>query len=183
MRYQIIIADPPWDYKGQTQHAGKKSSNTGGAALHYRTMSVADMLRTIDTQSFADKDCLLFMWATWPHLDQAIQLGHGWGFRYVHTPFLWDKGKLNPGFYTMTQTEPVLCFKRGKIPQPRGSRNERQVVRWPRGRHSEKPREVQDRIARMFPTQRKLEMFARERYAGWDAWGDEITDNIGASDE
>lgn len=182
VKYDIIIADPPWDYEGQTQHAGRKSSNTGGAARHYRTMKVDRMLAEIHLAPIAADDCLLFMWATWPHLDQALRLGTGWGFQYVHTPFIWDKERLNPGFYTMTQTEPVLCFKRGRIPQPRGSRNERQVIRSPRGRHSEKPREVQDRIARMFPTQRKLEMFAREVYAGWDAWGDEVKSPTGEGD-
>lgn len=102
------------------------------------------------------------------------QLGHGWGFKYVHTPFIWNKLRTNPGFYTLTQTEPVLCFKRGRIPQPRGLRNERQLVEVQRTRHSEKPREVQDRITRMFPHHRKLEMFARQPYAGWDAWGNEV---------
>jgi N6-adenosine-specific RNA methylase IME4 len=172
--YEIILCDPPWDYKGQTQHAGAKSSSTGGAAVHYPTMTVADMIKTIDVLSFAADDCLLFMWATWPHLDQAITLGHGWGFRYVHTPFVWDKVRLNPGYYTMTQTEPVLCFKRGKIPRPRGARNVKQLVRRPREKHSQKPVEVNRRIELMFPTQRKLEMFARRRVEGWDAWGNEI---------
>jgi N6-adenosine-specific RNA methylase IME4 len=78
----------------------------------------------------------------------------------------------------MTQTEPVLCFKKGKIPQPRGTRNERQVVEAMRGRHSEKPREVQERITRMFPSQRKLEMFARESYPGWDCWGNEVSSTV-----
>ena len=83
----------------------------------------------------------------------------------------------------MTQTEPVLCFKRGKIPQPRGTRNERQVVDWPRSKHSEKPREVQDRINRMFPSQKKLEMFARESYLGWDCWGNQVDSTFDPSNQ
>lgn len=175
MKYDIIICDPPWDYGGQTQHGGKGNPDSGGALKHYPTMKLVDMINSIRPIEWAADDCLLFMWSSWPHLDQAIKLGEGWGFRYVHTPFIWHKQRTNPGFYTMTQTEPVLCFKRGRIPQPRGTRNERQVVEALRGRHSEKPREVQDRITRMFPTQNKLEMFAREAYPGWDAWGNEIT--------
>lgn len=176
MKYQIIICDPPWDYGGQTQHGGRGKCDSGSALKHYPTMPTEQMITEFRPllDEWADDDCLLFMWATYPHLDQAIRLGEGWGFRYVHTPFIWNKLKTNPGFYTMTQTEPVLCFKRGRIPQPRGTRNERQIVEWQRGRHSEKPREVQDRITRMFPTQNKLEMFAREPYTGWDAWGNEV---------
>lgn len=172
--YSIIICDPPWDYAGQLQHGGVGAGDSGGALKHYPTMRLQDMIDTIDPAAWAADDCLLFMWSTWPHLDQALTLGQAWGFAYVHTPFIWVKDRVNPGYYTMTSTEPVLCFKRGRIPQPRGSRNQRQVVEVARGRHSEKPREVQARIDLMWPTQRKLEMFARSAYPGWDAWGNEI---------
>lgn len=175
-KYQIICADPPWDYGGQKQHGGAGNPDSGGAIKHYPTMKTADMIPAFkdQVQAWADSDCLLFMWATWPHLNQAIQLGEGWGFKYVHTPFIWHKMKTNPGFYTMTQTEPVLCFKQGRIPQPRGTRNERQVIEEMRTRHSAKPQELYTRIERMFPTQNKMEMFARIQRQGWDCWGNEV---------
>ena len=175
-KYSIICADPPWDYGGQTQHAGTKSSDTGGAIGHYPTMKTTDMITTFRPliDSWCEEDCLLFMWTTWPHLNQAICLGEGWGFKYVHTPFVWNKMKTNPGFYTMTQTEPVLCFKRGKIPQPRGTRNERQLIDEMRTKHSAKPQECYTRIERMFPTQKKMEMFARTQRPGWDSFGNEV---------
>ena len=172
--YEIILADPPWDYGGQTQHGGAGNVDSGSALAHYPTMTVEEMIAEIPLGSWADRDCLLFMWSTWPHLDQAITLGQGWGFDYVHTPFIWNKCAVNPGFYTMTETEPVLCFKRGKIPQPRGTRNEHQLITTPRGRHSAKPVEVKLAIDRMFPTQKKLEVFAREPQRGWAVWGNEI---------
>lgn len=175
-KYQIICCDPPWDYGGQTQHNGAKGSDTGGAIKHYPTMKTVDMITEFRPllDSWSDDNCLLFMWTTWPHLDQAISLGTGWGFKYVHTPFVWNKMKVNPGFYTMTQTEPVLCFKRGKIPQPRGSRNERQLIEEMRTKHSAKPQECYTRIERMFPTQNKMEMFARIQRQGWDRFGNEV---------
>ena len=43
-----------------------------------------------------------------------------------------------------------------------------------RGKHSEKPETVIDGITKMFPTQRKIELFARKNYIGWDNWGLEI---------
>ena len=175
-KYGIICMDPPWEYGGQTQHNGKGGKDTGSAARHYPTMKTKDMITEFKAiiEEWADDDCLIFMWATWPHLDQAIELGKGFGFKYVHTPFIWDKMAVNPGFYTMTQTEPVLCFKKGKIPRPRGSRNQRQLVQVKRTRHSEKPQEVYDRIELMFPEQNKIEMFARKERPGWDCWGNEI---------
>ena len=74
----------------------------------------------------------------------------------------------------MTQIETCYVAKRGTIPKPRGSRNERQFVTELRGKHSAKPSEVRERITRMFPKQSKIELFARKRATGWDSWGDEL---------
>ena len=114
------------------------------------------------------------MWATSPHLDQAIDLLKSWGFSWATVGFVWDKKKVNPGFYTMSQCEICLIGKKGKIPSPRGARNIRQLVRVERTRHSEKPDEVRSRIVKMFPTQNKIELFARKKAKGWDSWGNEV---------
>jgi len=44
-------------------------------------------------------------------------------------------------------------------------------VRIPRTEHSVKPIEVLHDIEKMFPTQRKIELFARHRPEGWTVWG------------
>ena len=170
-RFDILYADPPWDYKGQLQHAGAGSGDTGGAARHYGAVRL-DTLKTLDVPAIAAADSLLFLWATNPHLDQAIELGKAWGFAWATVAFVWDKLRVNPGFYTMSQCELCLAFKRGRIPAPRGARNVRQLVRARRGPHSRKPDEVRRRIEEMFPALRKIELFARGAHAeGWAAWG------------
>lgn len=168
--YQIIYADPPWDYRGQLQHAGPGSADTGGAIRHYPTVTLSD-LKELPISEIADDDCLLFLWATNPHLDQAIELGKSWGFSWATVAFVWDKVRVNPGFYTLSQCELCLVFKRGKIPRPRGARNVRQLVSAKRGPHSVKPAEVRERIQKMFPQQHKIELFARRKTEGWTAWG------------
>lgn len=172
-KYGIIYADPPWDYKGQTQHAGPSSGSTGGAAVHYPTIKLKD-LKSLPIQQICEDNCLLFLWATSPHLDQAIELGKAWGFSWATVGFVWDKKRVNPGFYTMSQCELCLIFKKGKIPSPRGDRSIRQYLLKERTGHSEKPHEVRERIAKMFPEQTKIELFAREEWDGWDCWGNEI---------
>jgi len=173
-RFGIIYADPPWDYKGQLQHAGPGSGDSGGAVRHYPTVKLDDLKR-LDVAGIAAADSLLFMWATSPHLDQAIALGKTWGFAWATVAFVWDKQRVNPGFYTMSQCELCLVFKRGKIPMPRGARNVRQLVSEPRAEHSRKPIEVRRRIEAMFPEQRKIELFARDQAApGWNVWGAEV---------
>ncbi|HIB83315.1 MAG TPA: hypothetical protein EYO59_01575 [Chromatiaceae bacterium] len=72
----------------------------------------------------------------------------------------------------MSQCELCLIFKKGKIPQPRGSRNIEQLVRELRGTHSTKPDEVAERIDKMFPNQSKVELFSRRTRPGWASWGD-----------
>ena len=168
--FEVLYADPPWDYQGQLQHSGPGGKDTGGATRHYPTVRTRDMAQW-PVAKISAENALLFLWATSPHLDQAIDLGKSWGFKWATVAFVWDKARVNPGFYTMSQCELCLVFRRGKIPAPRGARNIRQLIWAPRGRHSEKPDEVRDRIAAMFPKQRKIELFARKKIVGWTAWG------------
>jgi N6-adenosine-specific RNA methylase IME4 len=170
--YAILYADPPWEY-GNVQHSGKGNPTTGGAGEHYPTMTLEE-LKALDVEGACAEDALLFMWTSSPHLPQAVALMSAWSFEYVTVAFVWDKQRVNPGYYTMSQVELCLVGKRGRIPQPRGARNVRQFVSELRGEHSEKPEEVRRRIEEMFPTQRKLELFARKEVPGWDCWGNEV---------
>lgn len=185
-RYQIIYADPPWDYGGKMQYdkTTMKGQNVGfekkifisSASFKYPTLKLKQ-LEELNVNAIAADDCILFMWTTGPQFANAIELGKAWGFAYKTVAFVWDKMAHNPGRYTLSQTEFVLAFKKGRFPQPRGARNIRQMVSVPRGKHSEKPLEVIDGITKMFPKQEKIELFARNNFIGWDNWGLEIPDS------
>lgn len=174
-KFAIIYADPPWDYKGQLQHAGAGNGDSGGAICHYPTVTLTQLMQ-LPVDNIAEDDSLLFLWSTSPHLDQAIDLGKAWGFSWATVAFVWNKVRVNPGFYTLSQCELCLVFKKGKIPSPRGARNIRQLVEAKRQDHSRKPEEVRKRIDAMFPTQRKIELFARRYISGWQAWGLQAND-------
>jgi N6-adenosine-specific RNA methylase IME4 len=132
-------------------------------------------LKALNVKALADASgCLLFMWTSSPHLPQALELMKAWGFDYKTIAFVWEKQKTNPGYYTMSQVEICIVGKRGTIPKNRGSRNERQFLSEMRGRHSAKPAEIRNRITRMFPQHKKVELFARESTEGWAVWGNEI---------
>ena len=179
-KYDIIYADPPWDYGGKMQFdkssksADKidlnKSIFISAANFKSPTVKIKD-LKKMPVYEIAKDDCLLFMWVTNPHLAQGIELGKAWGFEYKTIAFVWDKMVHNPGQYTMSYCELCLVFKRGRIPRPRGARNVKQLVRVPRTKHSEKPLAVLEGIEKMFPTQQKIELFARDKPDGWDVWG------------
>ena len=171
-KYDIIYADPPWDYKGQKQHKGKGKGNSGGAMGHFSTLKLPH-LKTLPVDEISSDNSLLFMWITSPHLDQGIDLLKSWGFEWATVAFVWNKVRVNPGFYTMSQCELCVVGKKGKIPNPRGARNVRQYIEEMRGSHSAKPMEVRERIEEMFPAQTKLELFARGGKLGWTSWGRE----------
>lgn len=183
-RYQVIYTDPPWRYeRGGVQ-----------GAIEYPTMTdmeLAAMRPQIDT--WADEDCVLFMWGTWPRLDWAMELIPAWGFEFVTLGFMWVKTKseyhpgqllmacprledlcyMGLGFHARGNTEFCLLAKRGK-PGIFAERNIPQLVFEPRREHSRKPDEVRRRIEIAYPEAARLEMFARERAPGWDAWGNEV---------
>ena len=179
-RYDIIYADPPWDYGGKMQF--DKSSKSAAeidlgkkifisaANFKYPTVKTKD-LKKIPIDEIANDDCLLFMWVTNPHLAQGIELGNAWGFEYKTVAFVRNKMVHNPGQYTMSYCELCLVFKRGRIPRPRGARNIKQLVEEKRTKHSKKPKVILENIDKMFPSQSKIELFAREKPEGWDVWG------------
>lgn len=190
-RFDIIYADPPLDYGGKMQFdkSAIKSENEGftrdifisSASFKYPTVKLQH-LKELDVPSISADDCLLFMWITGPQLAHAIELGQAWGFEYKTVAFVWDKQVHNPGRYTLSQTEFCLVFKHGRIPTPRGARNVRQLVSEHRGAHSEKPQAVIAGISAMFPCQRKIELFARRSFEGWESWGLESPPSDGKSD-
>lgn len=175
--YQVIYADPPWNYGGHTQHTDGAFKEGMSAIDHYNTMTLND-LKNLNVKSICDNDCLLFLWTSSPHLEQAIDLMKSWGFKYMTIAFVWDKQKTNPGYYTLSQIEICIVGKKGKIPTPRGSRKERQFLSEMRTTHSTKPEEIRRRINRMFPTQKKLELFARQKTEGWDVFGNQVEGSI-----
>ena len=88
-----------------------------------------------------------------------------------------DAGLLTPSLHwgmgqsTRANTEPCLLGVRGRL--GREDAGVHQVVMSPLRSHSEKPPEVRDRIVRLLGDRRRVELFARHRVDGWDAWGDE----------
>ena len=174
-KYNIIYADPPWEYKQkqmnfQNYDKGKKYSND--VTEHYPTMSIKE-LKELPISRISGDDCLLYMWVTSPNLDVAIELGISWGFEFKTVAFVWDKQRTNYGFYTLSQCEMCLVFKKGRIPK-RLVTNVRQFLSEKLGRHSEKPKEIRDRIDDMYSYLPRIELFARQYADGWDCWGNEV---------
>ena len=126
----------------------------------------------------ADEDCVLFMWATYPKLREALNVINAWGFTYKSIGFQWIKQNRSGngyffglGRWTRGNTEPCLIAVKGK-PQ-RVSKSVGQLVFSPLRRHSQKPDEVRDRIVELMGDLPRIELFARTAAKGWDCWGNE----------
>lgn len=180
-KYQVLYADPPWNYRGQVQHGGADKGFTSGASSFYPILTIKDLFGMADTiKGMSDPNgSLLYLWYSPPILEDAMALMKAWGFKYKTTAFVWEKKRLNPGHYTMSQTEMVLVGSKKKVPTPRGARNVHQFLSAARTTHSSKPLEIRDRITEMHPFQEKVELFSRfdQKKATdpkWDDWGKDL---------
>lgn len=182
-KYGVILADPPWSY--QTWSA----KGTGRSAeQHYPTQS-ADWIASLPVGELAAADCALFLWATWPTLLDALRCVESWGFAYKTCAFLWTKlaraqansfapkYHIGLGHWSRANTEPCLLATRGH--PHRKAKDVRQLIVAPVRRHSQKPDEQHDRIERLVDGP-YIELFARQRREGWDGWGLDYPDALGA---
>ena len=173
-KYSIIYADPPWSY----QNRGTRAA----ASKHYDTMTIEDIKRMgvgAAGGGIANEDCVLFMWATFPMLREALDVIEAWGFSYKTVAFNWVKQNRNGtgifmglGNWTRSNSEICLLATKGKPKRISGS--VRSIVLSPLQQHSRKPAEIRDRIVELMGDLPRIELFARETAPGWDSWGNEV---------
>ncbi len=177
-QYSVILIDPPWRF----QHWSGKGTERA-AENHYNTLS-NDEIAALPLSDLASDDCVLFVWAVWPKLEEIMPMFAGWGFQYKTCAFCWAKAdntqpdlwqeELRPavgmGYWTRANTEPCLLATRGK--PKRLNADVRQGIIAPRREHSRKPDGVHERIERLVAGP-YLELFARQQRPGWDCWGNE----------
>ncbi len=173
-KYQIIYADPPWRYQD-------KNCN-GACATHYETLTI-DKICSLPIDNITDENCILFLWATYPLLPEALKVIQAWGFKYKSIGFQWvklNKKNLKPFFglgrWTRGNTEPCLIATKGK--PTRIAKNIFQLIMSPIRGHSQKPNMVKDNIIKLMGDLPRIELFAREKTPGWDVWGNEVESDI-----
>lgn len=180
-KYGVIYADPPWEYR----QSGSKKNSRGMAKQHYNTMSTDEICR-LPVREMATDDCVLFMWATFPNIEEALKVMRAWGFEYKTAAFVWVKKnrKSNSNFWGMgayTRANAEVCLlgisKGTKAKQVVKSNAVHQIIESPIEEHSKKPAETRERIEKLLGTRErvhKIELFARQTVEGWDCWGNEV---------
>jgi N6-adenosine-specific RNA methylase IME4/ParB-like chromosome segregation protein Spo0J len=166
-RWPLILADPPWDYE-----AWNPGSTHTHPSNHYPVMSIPE-IRELRVADLAADDCVLFLWATVPHLADTFDVISAWGFAYK-SGLVWDKERAGTGFWVLGQHEHLLICTRGNPPLPPLSAVPKSVIRERKREHSRKPEASYRIIEAMYPDLPKLELFARSRREGWSTWGNEV---------
>ena len=79
---------------------------------------------------------------------------------------------LRAGYWTRGNAEICLLAKRGK--PKRHSAAVHQFIISPIEQHSKKPDVTRDKIVELAGDLPRVELFARQKCPGWDAWGNEV---------
>lgn len=181
-KYNIIYADPPWRYNDRKCN--------GACEHHYNTMKLEDICN-LPINEISAENCILFLWTTYPMLQEALMVINSWGFKYKTIGFQWiktNKSIKDPlficknnfffglGRWTRGNTEPCLIAVKGK--PKRINNNISQLIIEPLGEHSAKPEIVKNKIIELVGDLPRVELFARRKTQGWDCWGNEIENDI-----
>ena len=176
-KYGIIYADPPWHYRVYSKKGAGRSAES-----HYPTMTIEE-IQALPVSELADKDCALFMWITFPLLKESLSVLSAWGFKFKTIAFVWIKQNRKSdslfwgiGYWTRANAEFCVLATKGK--PKRMAKNVHQVIVSHIEEHSKKPDEARRRIVRLMGDLPRIELFARQKSAGWDVWGNEVESDI-----
>ena len=146
-KYSIIYADPPWPYRnmGNIQATAKE---------HYNTIKQED-IEALPISEIAEDNSILFLWATFPKIQEALDTIKAWGFEYKTVGFNWIKKNKNGGnffgvgWYTKSNAEVCLIGVKGK--SPKISNKISSIIETKRSKHSRKPDIVRKKIVESNP--------------------------------
>lgn len=176
MKYQLIYADPAWIYRDKA-NAGKRG------AFHKYSLMTLERICALPIRELAAENCVLVMWWVGPQPREALQVVDAWGFTLKNmTGFSWEKmtktGKraFGMGHWTRGNVENCLIATKGK--PKRANAGVSQYVPALLREHSRKPDQVRDACVRLCGDVPRLDLFARQRHPGWDAWGDQVKGGI-----
>jgi len=173
-KYNVIYADPPWEYGDKCEDGGVQSE---GVERKYPILSIEQLCGYADNkgkkiQECFAKDAVLFLWVTSPLLEECFEVIKAWGFKYKAS-FVWDKVKHNMGHYNSVRHEFLLICIKGSFP-PQNKKLYDSVVSIERSKHSEKPEKFRKIIISMYSKGKYLELFARKKVENWVCYGDEL---------
>lgn len=172
--YSTILIDPPWRFQNRTGKVAPEHRR-----LHrYETLSFEE-IGDLPVAQYANEKSHLYMWCPNALLPEGLAIMKEWGFKYK-TNIVWYKVRKDGGpdgrgvgFYFRNVTELLLFGIRGSIRTLQPGRRQVNIISSRKEEHSRKPQQSYRVIEECSPGP-YLELFARERVAGWTQWGDQV---------
>ena len=169
--WRTVVVDPPWRPTMSIVNGGASKASP---QHHYDTLTLGEIIELRPTLAMQSH---LYVWCLSQHVDWGFEVARAWGTEPI-TLFTWKKPGLGAGRFRCNTEHVVVARKGNRIGNPFGQGGRCQqamggtLFEWPRGRHSEKPKEFFDLVERLSPSPR-LEMYARAPRNGWAVWGKE----------
>lgn len=167
-KYSIIYADPPWDQK----RGPDWNSNGPSNPLPYNTMNIDEII-AMPVRNIASSNAHLYLWVTNKYIRESYDVAKAWGFS-PSCMLTWCKPRhgIGIGGTFVQTTEHMLFCRRGTLKAAR--RLDTTWFEHKRLKHSEKPSMFREMIVNISGDLPRIELFARQRHPGWDAWGNEV---------
>lgn len=172
--YATILADPPWQFQNRTGKVAPEHRRL----LRYPTMELKEIM-DLPVASLSASESHLYLWVPNALLTEGLRVMAAWGFTYKSN-LVWYKVRKDGGpdgrgvgFYFRNVTELLLFGIKGRMRTLDPGRTQTNIVISRKEEHSRKPLDVY-RIVRECSPGPYLELFARERIAGWTCWGDQV---------
>jgi len=165
-KYNVIYADPPWEYGNEMPSYFTEQDD------YYSSMSI-EQLCNLPIKKISADNTILFLWVTSPILEESFEVINAWGFKYK-TSFVWDKVKHNMGHYNSVRHEFLLVCMKGSY-QPEINKLFDSVQTIERNGHSEKPEEFRKIIETLYPSGKKIELFATKKIKNWESYGNQLS--------
>jgi len=179
--YDFAMIDVPWPWRAYGEGGYAKSPEA-----QYSTMTWPE-IEALPVGHLLRSGGVVWAWCTWPLIGRQAACIAGWGLT-VKTGGVWAKrhpsGRLRwgTGYMLRSVCEPFLL---ATIGDSHGFRGRGQpnlietvcdvVLDGIAREHSRKPDEAYRIVEELTPHAFRADVFARQRRAGWDAFGDEAT--------
>ena len=164
-KYDTILIDPPWEIKKI-----KRKVRPNQVEMDYDFLPI-DVIRDLPIKSISEDNAVCFLWTIQKMLPYAFDILKHWGFKYQRT-ITWDKSNGMCLFGFHHRTEFLLFGYRGKLEMYPKRKAFPTLITAKSRRHSEKPAIIRELIKPF--GKNRIELFARNRAEGFDAWGDEL---------
>ena len=165
-KFAVIYADPAWPVESIVMDKWESPIDD-----KYPVMSI-ESIKAIPIQKLSAENCSLFIWTTHSFLPNCLEIIAEWGFKY-HCTITWNKGSgwTQNGIHKMTEF--LLFAYKGKMNIDQYGKAIPTLISENKTYHSKKPDSIRELIKSKTPDGR-LELFARDEFEGWTAWGNEI---------